>query len=173
MRPIKKSNSIFDWVIYALAILAAALIIFIVIATTTEIVSRLTLNHSISGILEITEYCLLFMTFLGAAWVLREEGHVKIELILSRLGTRTQCILNIVTSIIALIICIIVTWYGIKVTWEYYETGYLLSTVLKPASFYLFAVIPLGMFLLAIQLIRRIGKFVRELRSLYTKVKHD
>lgn len=173
MKLIRKSNTIFDWVIYAMAILATALIIFIVIATTAEVVSRLTVNRSLLGVIEVTEYSLLFMTLLGTAWVLKEEGHVRIDLVLSQLGIRAQYILNIVTSIIALIICIIITWYGTKVTWEYYETGYRLATVLKPASFYLFAVIPFGMFLLGIQLMRRIGKFVRELRSLYTKVKDD
>lgn len=165
MKLARKSNTIFDRTLYVLALLAAALIIFIVIAITTQVVLRFLFNRSLIWVIEVTEYSLLFMTLLGAAWVLKEEGHVRIELLLERLDLGTRSILNIITSVIGAIICLIITWYGVKVTWEYFQIDYRLATALKPPSFYLFAVIPLGIFLLFIQFLRRTNRFVGEWRT--------
>jgi len=64
--------------------------------------------------------------------VLREEGHVKMDLLLTRLNPRAEAILNIVTSGVGAIICLALTWFGIKVTWDNFQTGYFLHTVVAP-----------------------------------------
>ncbi|PON17846.1 hypothetical protein C2W62_11000 [Candidatus Entotheonella serta] len=45
-------------------------------------------------ILQYTEYILLWLTFLGAAWLLREEGHIRIDTVISRLGASSRRNLN-------------------------------------------------------------------------------
>src|SRR3990170_8735242 len=39
---------------------------------------------------KFTEYALLWFTFLAAAWLLREGGHISIDTVISRLPTKTR-----------------------------------------------------------------------------------
>ena len=150
-----KVASIFDHTLNALAFAAGIIIVFAAVSVCIEIVARYFFNHPQIWVVETTEYSLLFMTFLGTSWLQREEGHVKVGLLLDRLNPRTQIIINIVTSILCAIIFSIITWYGVKTTWLYFRLDYHLPTMLSPPQYIILAVIPLGSFLLFIQFLRR------------------
>ncbi|GAH24314.1 unnamed protein product, partial [marine sediment metagenome] len=68
-----------------------------------EITARNLFNYSIRWVLEISEVSLLFITFMGAAWLLRREGHVSLDLLVPRLKPKTQTIINVTTSIVGAI----------------------------------------------------------------------
>lgn len=157
-------TAVFDAIINLLTILAAAIVIFMMLGIVTEVLFRY-FGGSILWMFEVSEYSLLFMTFLGAAWLLRREGHVKMEIILDRLNLRNQTLVNITTSIIGAIICSILTWYGAKVSWEHFQMGYFLKTTLEPLTFPILAVIPVGSFLLVIQFLRRSYHYIERWRA--------
>jgi TRAP-type C4-dicarboxylate transport system permease small subunit len=89
------------------------------------------------------------------AWVLKIEGHVKIDLVVNRLNPRNQCVVNSITSILGAITCLVLLWYGTKVSWEFFERGTITNTILELPSAPLFAIVPIGSFLLFIQFLRR------------------
>jgi TRAP-type C4-dicarboxylate transport system permease small subunit len=89
------------------------------------------------------------------AWVLKIEGHVKIDLVVNRLKPRNQCLVNTITSILGAITCLVLVWYGTKLSWEFFERGTITNTILELPSAPLFAIIPIGSFLLFIQFLRR------------------
>jgi C4-dicarboxylate transporter DctQ subunit len=151
---------IFDQILNALAFVASILIILAAVSVCIEIVARYFFNHPQIWVVETTEYSLLFITFLGTAWLQREEGHVKVDLLLSRLNPRTQITVNIVTSIACAIIFSIITWYGVKTTWSYFQLNYHLPTILSPPQYIIIAIIPLGSFLLFIQFLRRTYRYI-------------
>ncbi len=152
-------TSIFDRTIDLLAVCAGFLIAYLVLSVTIAIILR-GLRVPVVWMFEITEYSLLWLTFLGAPWVLRGEGHIKMDLILGRLDPKTQAVLNTVTSIVGAIVCAILTGFGIKVTWDNFQTGYFLHTVLAPPLFPILTIIPIGSFLLFVQFLRRARKTV-------------
>ena len=75
-----KVSHAFDWIIGFLAFLAATLIILVMLLVGMEIVLRYG-GSPMAWAFEVTEYCLLFITFLGTAWVLRNERHVTMDLV--------------------------------------------------------------------------------------------
>ncbi len=85
MKLLTKVSSIFDRFLDGMAYLAAVLIGFIIVGIITEVVARKVWLVSIPGMHEATEYSLVWIGFLVAAWLLREEGHVNIDLLLDRL----------------------------------------------------------------------------------------
>jgi TRAP-type C4-dicarboxylate transport system permease small subunit len=87
--------------------------------------------------------------------VLKEERHVKIDIVLNRLNARTQATLNIITSVIGAIVFLVVAWYGLQVTLESLQTGYRLDTPLRTHRFLIVAVIPVGSFLFSVRFLRR------------------
>jgi TRAP-type C4-dicarboxylate transport system permease small subunit len=161
MKLIAKVTNIFDRTIDLLAILAIVLLIFTMLSVSGQVIMRYSLERSAFWIIEVNEYALLYITFLGTAWVLKREGHVKMDVVLNRLTPGTQSLLYITTSILGAIICLLLTWYGAKVTWEHFQIGYYIPTLLKPPKFLILAIIPVGSFLLFIQFLRRTYGFLR------------
>ncbi len=147
--------TIFDRIIHLLTILAGGILIFMMLAIGVDVVMRYFLNRPIIWVTEIGETSLLFITFLGAAWLLKKEEHVKMDLVLSRLGPRTQVLINIVTSAIGAIIFLVITWYGVKVTWEHFQKGTYQTSLLEIPNAYVLFIIPVGSILLFIQFLRR------------------
>ena len=161
MKLLTKAIRIFDRILDLLVILAGLLLVFSTLSVATGLFSRFFLNEPISWVTEISEYILLYVTFLVAAWVLRQEGHVKVDIVLNLLSSKAQFVINILTSVCCAIACFIVAWYGIKVTWELFKTNAFTYTVLELPKFIFIFVIFFGSFLLFIQFIRRIHGFLQ------------
>lgn len=151
----KKITAIYDRVVGSLAVLGAVLIIIAMLIVTLEVVMRYLLHNPQVWVVETTEYILVWFTFLGAAWILKQEGHVKVEILLSRLSPRTQAVLGIITSIIGAALCSILVVYGTQVVWDSFQKNILLPTMLQLPRAPLFIIIPIGSFLLVIQFLRR------------------
>ena len=64
---------IIDRMIDAGAFLAASLLIAVMLATTIKVVFRYGLREGLIGVDQISGTMLLYIAFLGAAWVLRRE----------------------------------------------------------------------------------------------------
>lgn len=151
-----KASNIFDCVISYAALLAAFLLIFVMVSISAGVAQRYLLNRTTPWLLEVTEYILLVITLLAAAWVLKKEGHVKLDLVLNYLSPRNQALVNTTTSIIGAGIFLVVTWYSTETTWKLFQLGfYETETILHVPKWIVVAVIPLGSFLLCIQLLRR------------------
>lgn len=155
MRLQAKASHILDGILGSFSGLACALLIFIMLAVCAEIVMRYFLNAPILWVVEISEVILLYITFLGAAWLLRREGHVRIDMLLTRLPPKAQVLLNIITSTIGILMWLALTWYSIVVTLDLFQRGVLTPTVLHLPKFAIIVIIPVGSLLLAIQFLRR------------------
>ena len=155
MRLVKKLTNFFDRIIVLMTILAGILLVFAMLIISGAVASRYFLGRPIGWVIEISEYIILFVTFLVAAWVLKQEEHVKMDIVLNQLNPRTQSMINVITSAISAIVCFILTWYGAKVTWELFETGYFTPTLLELPKFIIIAIIFIGSFLLFVQFLSR------------------
>jgi TRAP-type C4-dicarboxylate transport system permease small subunit len=116
---------------------------------------RYFLNQPLQWIIEITEYALLYITFLATAWLLKREGHVTVDVILNRLGKRTQSFLGIFSSVIGIIVSSCLIWYGVEVAWDHFQRGIYNPTVLEFPKAPIIAIIPLGSLVLLFQFLRR------------------
>ena len=161
MQVLKKLGSIFDNIMVVFVVITALIFIYITLASSFEVVMRYFLNRPIKWVPDITGYALLFICFLGAAWVLKREGHARMGIVLDRLKPRTQALLNIITSIISAFICLLLTWYGARVTWQHLVGGIFTETAMEFPMAPLLVIIPVGSFLLFIQFLRRTYSYLR------------
>ncbi len=155
MKLLAKAGAVFDRTIGYLAFMAAVLIIFTMLAVGAEIIMRYFLHRPMIWVMEITEIILLFITFLGTAWLLKREGHVTVDILLIRVNQKTRAFLGIVSSIIGIIVCMVLVWYGTRVSIDFIQGGLYEPTLLELPKGPLLTVIPLGSFLLLIQFLRR------------------
>ena len=160
-----KIGAIFDRTINLLAFLGGVIIIFTMIAVCSEVVRRYFLNRPIIWVSEITEISLLFIAFLGTAWVLKKEGHVKVDILLIHLSSRIQALFGIISSIIGVFICLLLVWYGAQVSWHNIQEGLYEPTILELPKGPLLTIIPVGSFFLLIQFLRRACGYWGEWRA--------
>jgi TRAP-type C4-dicarboxylate transport system permease small subunit len=158
-----KAGHVFDLVLNLFAIVAGIIVSFITISVCVGILSRYFLNRPIAWVVEISEYSLLYITFLVAAWVLRHERHVSVDLVYNQLSSKGRSIANIFTSIVAGIVFLIITLYGIKVTKHQFDTKYFTPTILEAPKFVITLIIPVGTSFLLIQIMRRIYRHLQVL----------
>lgn len=150
-----KIGVIFDRFNGFLAWLAAIILILGWLLESYEIFMRYFLNRPTLWTMDIVLNTLVWATFLGTAWLLRREGHVKIEMLVLWLKPRVQFILNSITSILCAFGCFFVAWFGALVVWEQFQKGLLDDTALSLPQAPQFSIIPIGFFLLSIQFLRR------------------
>ena len=155
MKLLTKANGAFDRTLDIL-IWAGAMIFFATwFVIVLEIVLRYFLNRPLFWVVEVSEYSLLYICFLGAAWLLRREGHVKIDFLVNRLQPKNEALLNAITSVLAAMVCLVLVWYGTRTTWINFQRGISVVTTLGPPKFLLLLIIPLGSLMLSIQFLRR------------------
>jgi TRAP-type C4-dicarboxylate transport system permease small subunit len=157
--------SVYDKTITAMMVLGAALIIFDTLAVSIDVIVRYISGFSYTGLFEITEYSLLWITFLATAWLLKSGGHIRVDLLADRLEPRPRAILESAASIVCVLVLGALTWYGARLTVLDIQTGLYLSTVLSPVKWPIEIIIPIGYFLLLLDLLRKTYHHLRTLRA--------
>jgi len=155
MKLLMRCWKIFDGLLGFLAGIGMVLLTLMMLAVCWEVVTRYFLGKGTIWVIEFSEYTMLYMTFLGTAWLLRKEGHVEMDIVTITLSLRAQRILKIGTSVVAGLLCIVLMWSGAEVALDHLMRGLHQPTLLAPPDFPLFAIIPVGFFLLSIQFLRR------------------
>ncbi len=165
MKLLIKAGAIFDRTLDLAAVLAAALIVFIMLAESAEVVMRYFFRRPFIWVVEISETILLFAAFLGAAWLLRSEGHIKMDLVLNRFSAGPRAIFHAINSLIGAFCCGVLVWYGALMSWSNFVRGAFEPTVLEIPSAYVLVIIPIGAFLFFIQCLRRGYGYLKEWRT--------
>lgn len=154
-KTISTLDSIYHRCINSGAALAGVLIVFIMLVMSVHVLMRYFLLMPIRWAIEVTEYLMIWITFLGAAWVLKEEGHVKIDIILNALRPRGQALLSAVGSSIMAAICLFLAVYGGIVTYDSVVRGAARTYHYTTPLWILLIIIPISGFFLFIQSVKR------------------
>ena len=117
-------------------------------------------------VIEISEYLLVYMTFLAAAWVLKKEGHVAVDLFTARLKPKTQAIAGVMSSTIGAFVCLVITWFGSVETWDIFQRGVRIPSILEFPKGPILAIIPVGSFFFMIQFIRKAFGCMKDLNQM-------
>ena len=160
-----KITALFDRILTIGLILAGVMLFFMMFSVCFNVIARYAFNSPSIWVDEITSILLLFLPFFVGAWILKNERHVRMDLILSHMQHRTRFKFEIVSLIIISAVCVVFLVYGLKVALELFEIGYKTETNLQLSKWPIISVIPIGFFLIFLQAIRNILKKIQELRS--------
>lgn len=129
----------------------AAILFFVATIILWEVLSRAIFGQSRLWVIEVSEYSLLFITFLGAPYLLEKNMHVVLDIVYDNLGPGWRRVATVTNATLGLAICATLTVVGIMVVIDQYQVGVRQSTVMTPYSFWITAALPLGMFLMSFQ----------------------
>jgi C4-dicarboxylate transporter DctQ subunit len=147
----KKRKKGFDIIIEVMTYMAGIIILAVTFTVSLTAIVRYLGFRPPLWTFQFTEYALLWFTFLAAAWLLREGGHISIDTVLSRLPTKTQRHVGIINDILGFIVSVVIFLFGTFHTIDLFRRGIMeVKGVIVPKS-PLFLIIPLGGLALAIQ----------------------
>jgi TRAP-type C4-dicarboxylate transport system permease small subunit len=140
----KTLNLAFDKANHVLSYVSAAFVVVMVVSILYDVFARLLFHAPTIWVIDMNEYLLVYLTFVPAAWILMNDHHVKVELVTVRLKPARQRRLRVVTDVLGLIYCVVLTWQAWEVAWHAFENGYRFSTALNLPKFPALVIIPIG-----------------------------
>lgn len=151
---LKVAVRIYDGIVSGLMYFSSALIIFMMLCICASVFLRRT-PLSFGWQLEVSEYVLILATFLGAGWLMKTGGHIRVDIVLNVLKGRAQEIYNgIVFSLVALI-CLLFTLSGVHTAWEAYLAGVLQIKIYTFPKWLLISIVPLGGSIIFVESVRK------------------
>jgi TRAP-type C4-dicarboxylate transport system permease small subunit len=156
-------DTFIDKLLGFMAFIAGALLLFVTFSISYTIFSRAMGFASPVWIVQFNEYALLWITFLGTAWLLARNKHVSIDLLTGRFSPKKRSWFEMFHGFLGTVICMVFLWYGFWVTLEQYQRGVIDVQAVDVPKYLILMVIPFGFFLLAIQFVRQFFKTLRHL----------
>ena len=160
-----RAERIFDLIVDGGAILAALLMVAVMLTTTVKVVFRYGLREGLIGIDQISGTMLLYITFLGAAWVLRREEHVTLDLLVGRIAPEVRRQFLIWGSVAGAAVCLAVSGFGTFETVSSWQRGIRIPAELEMPRAINLVVIPVGCLFLALQFLRRAWRHWRRVAT--------
>jgi C4-dicarboxylate transporter, DctQ subunit len=160
-----RTNRFLDRVMRGFAWLAGIMMMTCVVGVCVDVVMRYFLDRPIPGVVQFSQYFLLYIPFLAAAYVLKEDSHIKVDIVLNRLRERTQSLINMITCILGSAVLLLLTYYASWVTLDYYWRKVPTMGYFKIPEFLVIMIIPIGCFLFSIEFIRKAYGHFKDLGS--------
>jgi len=142
------------------AYLSGILMILIIILITFEIFLRAFFNTSTLIADEYSAYFFVGVVMLGLAYTLKENSHIRITLISSRLNKKINKYLDLSVTLIAVLICSFLLYHSILMAYDTYSLEMTADTIAETPLYLPQLFLPIGFFVFDLQLI---SYFIRRL----------
>jgi TRAP-type C4-dicarboxylate transport system permease small subunit len=146
------------------AVLSGLIVIFVTLSIGYSILSRATGLPSAVWVIQFNEYGLLWMTFLGTAWLLGRKKHISVHIILQHLSEKNKKRVAVVHALMGIVLCGFFCWFTAFTTIEKIGRNVIDVQAVDIPIGYVLIVIPVGFLLLLLQFIRNLVEAVRAQR---------
>lgn len=102
----------------------------------------------------LVEYGLLWFTMLAAPWLARIKGHVYIDALTEFFNPAVQQVAAKLAYVVAIAGASISGWFSVDLWWEAYSTEMIDERGVELMQWWLYAPMPIGFFLVAIEFLR-------------------
>lgn len=143
-----------------LNLLGGIIIILLVLFATVNVLGRWLLDLPISGYIDWVEQSMAFMAFLGIAYTQREGGHIRMDMLVSRLHGRRLWLVELISAIMMLLVTLALIYGSYLHFWRAYSLGDSsldIDLPTWPAKF----VVPFALTVLALRLLLQIWGYIR------------
>jgi TRAP-type C4-dicarboxylate transport system permease small subunit len=96
-----------------LSLVGTSLVLPMMVLIIADVVLRFIFNQTITGTAEIASLMLVCMV-LGVSWCAIQGRHISVGFVMERFSPRVQAVVDSITMLAGLFICIIITWQGYK-----------------------------------------------------------
>lgn len=143
---VKKVNTLF-------ATLSGVVLLFITVSVTVDVFLRYVFGRPTIWITEVSTYLFLYVIYLATAYALQQGMHIRVTFLLSVLGPRAQRIVDLVTSILAILFTVVLLWQASEMTWSAFKGSWTSPTMLNAPYAYIHGIMVVGSFLLLVSFV--------------------
>ena len=104
----------YDALLYTMAFIAALSLVWLMVSVVVSVAMRNFGMQPFAWLFTSAEYGLLYMTMLGAPWLVRERGHVHIELVTAALPPPVRRVVSRGVALACVIVSLTLAWYGLQ-----------------------------------------------------------
>lgn len=140
------------------AMVALCLMVAVV---TFEVIARYIFNSPTFWSVEVSEYLLVTLAFLSLAYVLTQNGHIRLELVYTRFTGKTRKIMECISHFFGVILCAIFVWQGLALAIWSFTKHEIENSVLGTPVFVGEAVMVLGFCIFGLQFIASTLRLIR------------
>lgn len=126
------------------ATLAGLVLLFITGAIFVDVFLRYFFDRPSIWVTEVTTYLYLYIIFLGGAYALQNDMHIRVGFLADRLPPAAARWLRLVVMIMAMIFCLGLLWQTSVMTWDAFRENWTSPTILHAPYAYIYAVMVLG-----------------------------
>jgi len=148
------ARRLYDLLVVALAVVAGAILPTFMLIIVYQVIWRNLGIQPSAHLFTFTEYGLLFITMLGAPWLVRERGHVYIEIVTAWLPERLRVLVSRIVSGLCVVISLVLAVKGTDIALQNFGSGEMDVRSLYFPRWILISVIPLGFALTAVEFAR-------------------
>ncbi|MFT5869824.1 MAG: C4-dicarboxylate transporter DctQ subunit [Paracoccaceae bacterium] len=105
---------IYTTLLHTMAFVAGMTLVWLMISVIVSVVMRNFGIQPFAWLFTSAEYGLLYMTMLGAPWLVREKGHVHIELVTAALSPRVRQVVSRGVALACVLVCAVLAWKGLE-----------------------------------------------------------
>ena len=132
---------------------SGVLVLLMVASIVYDVVMRHIFNDPTIWADECSCYLLVGITFLGAAYTLVIDGHIRVETIVERFPHKVREWVEFIADILGFGFLIIFGWYAFELAWDSYSDVNLASTLLRTPLFIPQLSVALGLAWLCLQML--------------------
>jgi C4-dicarboxylate transporter DctQ subunit len=127
-----------------------------------NVLGRYVFNFSFTWVEEVAVYMVIWGALIGASVALRDNHHIRVDMVYMLFPSSVQRIINIFANIVGLSFSAFVTYYGLFLVQKMMMTGQLSSGVGIPL-WIVYMILPIFGFLLGARFITRLVRLLRGL----------
>lgn len=153
------------WLSEASGYLSLAAVLCAMLAITYEVAARYFFRWPTVWEIEASIYFLIFATFVGSAFALKEDKHISMDVLIARLRPGWRAGVELAGAVTSLAFCAFVSVKGWEMWWEAFSLGWRSDTLWAPPLAVPYFFLPLGFTLVSLQYLVNIAGRIREIRS--------
>ena len=111
---LKKALDISDrgtnWIARSINGVGVTALTLMMLLTAVDVCSRYIFDSPITGSYELTEFMMAILVAFGLAYTAAHQGHINVDLLLTRTSPRSQAVINSITALLGVGFFILMTW---------------------------------------------------------------
>ncbi len=147
-------NDIHGWIVSGLALLSGVTLALFTVGICADVVVRSLGFQPPAYTVSLVEYGLLYVTMLSAPWLLRQKGHVYVDMVTRALPPAVRRANELLVYILAAGVCFVLAYAAFDLARDAYVRGDLDTRDFDMPRWLIFSPISLCFLLLALEFLR-------------------
>ena len=156
-----KFYAFIDWLTNVMAVISGIFVAAITLLVTVSVVMRYGLRMSVAWSTELVEYFIYGAVMLGIPWVLRNDGHVAVDVVVNALSPGARRWAVFASHVLGAVATAMLFYYAFDATVENFVRGTRAVKVMPVPRWIPFSIIPVVCVPVFFQFVRKIMRAVK------------